>query len=368
MPDRHVRRRQALSKSLRKHGIDAILVTSEPNVSYLTGFTGDSSALLLDKDRAVVLSDGRYTEQLEQECPDLPVEARDASQLPQDFLAKVLSKHPGRKIGYEVDNLSVATFDCLREGASTVQFKPVSGEVEALRAIKDRDELAAIREAIDQAQRAFVRVTSALRSSQSEKDLADEIEDSLRRCGASGSSFPPIVAVGKNAARPHHSPQASTRLGDADFILIDWGANGRGYKSDLTRVLITGKVTSKFETVYRAVLAAQERAIATIRPGVTGGAVDAAARSALEEQGLNRFFDHGLGHGIGLQIHEAPRLRKDAKTLLRPGMVITIEPGVYIPGWGGVRIEDDILVTPEGCEVLTHVPKALESIRYPISP
>ena len=146
-------------------------------------------------------------------------------------------------------------------------------------------------------------------------------------------------------------------------MLIDWGATGRPYKSDLTRVLVTGKVTPKFEKIYRTVLAAQERGIAAIRPGVTARDVDAEARSVIEEAGFGRFFDHGLGHGLGMDIHEAPRLRKESEVILQPGMVVTVEPGIYLPDWGGIRIEDDVLVTPDGCEVLTHVPKSLDSVR-----
>ena len=204
---------------------------------------------------------------------------------------------------------------------------------------------------------------AGLRSADTEKDVADEVEAALRRTGASGSSFPPIVAVGANAALPHYRPGETVRIRDSDFVLIDWGADRGGYKSDLTRVIATGKVSPKFIKVYRSVLTAQQRAIEAIRPGVKASEVDAMARGVLEDAGFGLYFEHGLGHGIGLEIHEAPRLRKGADTLLRPGMVITIEPGVYLPGWGGVRIEDDILVTPEGYEVLTSVPRELETIR-----
>ncbi len=189
------------------------------------------------------------------------------------------------------------------------------------------------------------------------------MEAYLRRCGATAASFPPIVAVGPNAARPHYRPSPTSRIGDADFVLVDWGASGAPYKSDLTRVVVTGKVTTKFEKVYRSVLAAQERARATVRPGVKAGDVDAEARAVIEEAGFGRFFDHGLGHGVGMEIHEAPWLRKGSDMVLRPGMVLTLEPGIYLPGWGGVRIEDDVLVTADGCEVLSRVPRSLDSVR-----
>ena len=161
---------------------------------------------------------------------------------------------------------------------------------------------------------------------------------------------------------PHARPTTTTRIGQDDFVLIDWGATGRPYKSDLTRVLVTGKVTPKFEAIYRTVLSASERGIAAIRPGVKAHEIDAEARSVIEEAGFGRFFDHGLGHGLGMDIHEAPRIRKGASGLLEPGMVFTVEPGIYLPDWGGIRIEDDVLVTPDGCEVLSHVPRSLDSV------
>jgi Xaa-Pro aminopeptidase len=203
-------------------------------------------------------------------------------------------------------------------------------------------------------------VRSELQEGATEKEVADQLEANLRRCGATGSSFPSIVAVGVRAALPHARPTATTRIGDDDFVLFDWGATGRPYKSDLTRVLVTGKVSPEFEKVYQTVLAAQERGIAAIRPGAKAQDVDAEARSVIEEAGFGRFFTHGLGHGIGMDVHEAPRLRKESETILEPGMIVTVEPGIYLPDWGGVRIEDDVLVTTEGCEVLSHLPKALD--------
>jgi Xaa-Pro aminopeptidase len=204
---------------------------------------------------------------------------------------------------------------------------------------------------------------AGLRNGDTEKDAADALEAYLRRCGAASASFPPIVAVGARSALPHAWPTAAARIGDGDFVLIDWGATATQYRSDLTRVVVTGNVSSTFENVYRTVLAAQERGIAAIRPGIRGADVDAEARSAIEEAGFGDFFNHGLGHGIGMDIHEAPRLRKGSESVLQPGMVVTVEPGIYLPDWGGVRIEDDVLVTRDGHEVLSHLAKSLDSVR-----
>jgi Xaa-Pro aminopeptidase len=356
-------RRERLSRRLKVDGADALLVASVTNVGYLTGFTGDDSTLVLTRDRALIVSDGRYATQLAQECPGVEVHIRPVGQPMVVGLAEVIGKLGIRRLAFEATALTVADSEDLREQLPTVELLGVRDRVEDLRAIKDRAEVAAIREAIGYAERAFAMLRAGLRRGDSEKDVADELEGHLRRCGASAASFPPIVAVGARSALPHARPTAGVRVGDADFVLVDWGATGRPYKSDLTRVLVTGKVTAKFARVYRAVLRAQERGIAAIRPGVPARDVDAEARSVIEEAGFGRFFDHGLGHGIGRDIHEAPRLRRECDVLLRPGMVVTVEPGVYLPDWGGIRIEDDVLVTPDGCEVLTHVAKSLDSVR-----
>jgi Xaa-Pro aminopeptidase len=348
---------------LKTDRVDGLLVVSVSNVGYLTGFTGDASALLLTRDRTLMISDGRYTTQLAQECPDLEVHIRPIGQELIPGIAAVVEKLGLGRLAFESAFVSAADFLTLKEKLAGVDLRGVTARVEALRAVKDRDEIAAIREAIDIAERAFAMLRAGLRRDESEKDVADALEGYLRRCGATSASFPPIVAVGARSALPHARPVPETRIGQADFVLLDWGATGRPYKSDLTRILATGKVTPKFEKIYRTVLAAQARGIAAIRPGVLARDVDAEARSVIEEAGFGRFFGHGLGHGLGIDIHEAPRLHKDSEVKLEPGMVVTVEPGIYLPDWGGIRIEDDVLVTPEGSDVLSHVPKSLDSVR-----
>jgi len=365
MNDRNLQRLERAREVLATEQVDALLIASDTNVSYLTGFTGDSSALLMTRDRFLMISDGRYTTQLEQECPGLDCHIRPTGQMLNDGVVEVVGRLGIKNLGLEADAITLATNEELTEKLPTVATKAVHGAVEALRLVKDEQEVAAIRQAILYAERAFTMLRAGLRPDQTEKQVTDDLEAFLRRCGASAASFPPIVAVGGNAALPHYHAGETTRVADDDFMLVDWGASSAPlpYKSDLTRVVVTGKVTPKFENVYRTVLAAQERGIAAIRPGVLGRDIDAAARSVIEEAGFGPRFSHGLGHGIGLDIHENPRMRKECQTVLQPGMVVTVEPGIYLPGWGGVRIEDDVLVTPDGCEVLTHVPKSLESVR-----
>lgn len=361
--DRTRTRREKLARTFKADLVDALLVSNPTNVRYLTGFTGEDAVLLLTRKRAVVVSDGRFTTQLAQECPALEAHIRPVGKNLTEAIATVAVGLAVRRLAFEATALSVSAYEALREKLPAVEFAGVSDRVEVLREVKDRDEVAAIREAIDYAERAFAMLRNGLRAGESEKDVADGLETYLRRCGATAASFPPIVAVGRRSALPHARPTDGARIGDADFVLIDWGATGRPYKSDLTRVLVTGNVTPKFETVYRTVLAAQARGIAAVRPGATARDVDAEARSVIEEAGFGRFFTHGLGHGLGMDIHEAPRLRSGSDVALRPGMVVTIEPGIYLPGWGGVRIEDDVLVTPEGHEVLTRVPRSLDEAR-----
>jgi Xaa-Pro aminopeptidase len=310
----------------------------------------------------MLVSDGRFTTQLQQECPGLEVRIRSTgSELAREIgvAVKALGWH---RVAFESTNCTVAELESLSAAMPGVEMRGVSGWVDALRRVKDSSEVDAIREAVRCAERAFAVVLSGLRPDESERDVSDDIEWALRRCGATGSSFPPIVAVGTRAALPHARPTRTSRLHDADFVLIDWGATGEPYKSDLTRVLVTGKVTSKFEVIYRTVLAAQERAISAIRPGAKAHDIDAEARSVIDEAGFGGFFDHGLGHGIGMEIHEGPRIRKGSTDVLEAGNVITIEPGIYLPDWGGIRIEDDVLVTGDGCEVLSRIPRSIESV------
>jgi Xaa-Pro aminopeptidase len=264
-------------------------------------------------------------------------------------------------LGVEGDSMSIGFFEHLRGQLKATTLTPTEGLVESLREIKDDGEIAEIRHAIRIAERAFAVIRNTLRPERTEKDVADELEYQIRLFGGTCGAFPSIVGVGPRAALPHGRPVATSRIGDCDFVLIDWGARGRLYHSDLTRVLTTAKLSPKLQQVYGVVLAAQRAAIAAIRPGAIMKQVDATARGVIDQAGYGSLFGHSLGHGIGLAVHEQPRLAPDQDRPLAPGMVVTVEPGVYMPGWGGVRIEDDVLVTPDGCEVLTSVPKELEA-------
>jgi Xaa-Pro aminopeptidase len=360
-PMDHQARRDKLRKAFKKAGVEALLVTDFANVTYLTGFTGDDSYVLVRRDGETVVSDPRYATQLGEECPGLDLNIRPPGKSIFQATVRLLRRAGISQLGVEADSMTVGFHDRLAEKLPKLQVVPVSGAVEKLRQIKDKDEVALLRRAVWQAEKAFAVLRSTLRPEKTEKEAADELEHQMRVFGAKGASFPTLLAVGPRAALPHAQP-TKQRIGEDDFVLIDWGANEGLYMSDLTRVLVTGKISPKFERIYRVVLEAQTRAIAAIRPGAVAQDVDAVARRIIAKAGFGRRFRHGLGHGVGLVIHEAPRLAVKNQTVLRPGMVITVEPGIYLPGWGGVRIEDDVLVTRTGHEVLTSLPKRLQDI------
>jgi Xaa-Pro aminopeptidase len=345
---------------MRTAGADALLITNFTNVTYLTGFTGDDSYMLVLGKGEVVVSDPRYTTQLEQECPGLEASIRPPGVGMVETIARLAKQAKIKKLGIEGSSMTVAVRDQIAGELPTSQLVSTSNLVENLRLIKDKDEVAEIRRAIWFAERAFGVLRASLRPERTEKEVADELENQIRLYGGKGCSFPSIVAVGPRAALPHARP-TDQRIGADDFVLVDWGADGGLYKSDLTRVLVTGKISPKLERIYRVVLSAQEQAIAAIRPGMTCHDVDRVARDLIAKAGFGRQFGHGLGHGIGLEIHEAPRLAAGQQLKLEPGMVVTVEPGIYLPGWGGVRIEDDVLVTKSGGEVLTTLDKQWES-------
>jgi Xaa-Pro aminopeptidase len=365
--DPFLKRRDSLARSLTDEGLDLLVVSNPVNVSYLTNFSGESSYLLVGQNRAVLLSDGRFTEQIAEECPGLETEIRPAAKLLQEVTGETMAKLGGRAVGFESAHLAVAEFEALKSAAPTVDWKGAKDRVERLRAIKDDTEIAAIREAIRFAERAFDMFRAMLQPDDNEKELCDALEMYVRRAGGRCTSFPSIVAVGARAALPH-APPSQHLVREAELLLVDWGASGRFYKSDLTRVLVPRKTSTlwqaepKLREIYDVVLRAQQAALRVIRPHVKAGEVDAAAREVIKAAGYGDYFTHSTGHGLGMQVHEAPLMRPGSEAVLQAGMVVTVEPGIYVPQWGGVRIEDDVLVTPDGCTVLTHVPKDLSAM------
>jgi Xaa-Pro aminopeptidase len=363
--DTYARRRQRLARPLKADHLDALLVTQPVNVTYLTGFTGDSSFLVVAPKRAILVSDDRFRGQIQDECPEIETHIRPHNVTPLQAIADAAAKLGVRDIGFESTHLTVASHEFLKSAAKAVNWSPQAGRVEQLRAIKDAGELRAIRGAIRVAEKAFGVLRATLSPADSEKDLADAMETYVRKAGGECCGFPPIMAVGERSALPHCPPTARTVAQDG-WLLVDWGAKAGQYNSDLTRVLVVpealsqpgrrGKVETRLEKLYTVALSAQRAAAQAARPGSAAKDVDAAARQVIAAAGYGENFTHGLGHGVGLQLHEAPAVRENSNDVLQAGMVITIEPGIYIPGWGGVRVEDDFLITPDGCERLTTVP------------
>jgi Xaa-Pro aminopeptidase len=356
-------RLERLRRLIQGQDLEGILITSPVHVRYLTGFRGDASYLLVGLERLLLVSDGRFTQQLQEECPEVPLHIRPPDVRLAQATAECVNLLGWRRVGFEARHISVAEWEEVRSQTPAVTWKPTQQVVESLRQRKDDSELAQIREAIRIAERAFQRFRHSLRPEDTEKDLVDRMETLLRSEGAAKSSFPMIVAVGERSALPH-CPPSRRALGEAPMVLVDWGAEAGGYCSDLTRVLTRRTISPQLRQVWSAVQAARARALAQLRPGVAAEAVDAAARAALAEAGLAEYFPHALGHGIGMEVHESPRLGAKVSTLLEPGMVVTIEPGVYLPGWGGVRLEDDVAITADGCEVLSQLSTIPEELTW----
>jgi Xaa-Pro aminopeptidase len=353
--DRYAARRSRLSSAVKKAGVEALLVAHPQNVTYLTGFTGDSSHLVIGSARTLLISDSRFETQLDDECPGLDRTIRTAKIQQVDFLVQTLAGLKLKKLGFESDHTSVATHSTLTSKLSGLELVPQSDLVEALRQVKDSREIDAIRRAVAQAERGLAAMLASVLPEMTERQAAHDLEHAMRRFGALRAAFEPILAVGPQSALPHYRA-GEHRLNESPFVLIDWGAvEPGGYHSDLTRVVAGSKIPPKLEKLHRVVMTARQAALDLMRPGATCQAVDAAARQAIDNAGFSKYFGHGLGHGIGLEIHESPRLSPTSKDTLVSGMVVTVEPGIYLPGFGGVRLEDDVLITPDGCEILSTV-------------
>lgn len=362
MPDRHSTRRDKVRRFVVKSKLDAFLITNPINVRYLSGFTGNDAFLVVKRAGDVILSDPRFTLQIEEECPGLEAYVRPPGEGMPKALALVLGRKTSGRLGIEAESLTLAERIRLTQTIPSWEPVPTQNIVEDLRQIKDKSEIEAIRKAIDAAARGFQDIRRNLSPEQSEIDIRNDLEYRIRLHGAEEKSFPSIIAFGPRAALPHAIPGPNRLAGNALF-LADWGAVVGGYRSDLTRVLILAPKNKKLRKIYDIVLKAQLAAIKAVKPGKTGEEIDAVARAIIKDAGFGRCFNHGLGHALGLEIHESPRFAIGHKTLIKSGMVLTVEPGVYLKDWGGIRIEDDVLVTRDGCEVLSrHVPKSFDEM------
>jgi Xaa-Pro aminopeptidase len=357
-------RQTRLREALAKHRLHSMLVTHLPNVRYLSGFTGSAAVLWISEGESFFYSDGRYREQASQEVRGARVEIVRKSLVDAvaESITRKLRRRKGITIGLEAQHISMANGQRLRQALGGVaKLREAPALVENLRLRKDGDELAAIRKAVELGAALFDCALKNLRSGVSETFVAGEMESAARRGGADGMSFDTIVAAGPRSALPHGRASQAT-IPTSGFVVCDFGVILHGYCSDRTRTVWVGTPTTDAREAYSAVLDAQLAAIDAVKPGVSLQKVDSAARNVLKKKGLAKFFTHSTGHGVGLEVHEAPRVAQGQRELLQPGMVITIEPGIYIPGQWGIRIEDMVVVTEKGCEVLTPARKEFIAI------
>jgi len=346
-------RRDRVRDRLPELGADAMLVTKLVNVRYLTGFSGSAGVVVVGAED-VFFTDSRYEEQSAREVPDcrrvIPPSGAEK------VLASEITGAGVTKLAIEASHVTLATAKAWRENMPSVELVETTGVVEELRKVKDAAEVDALRRAAAIGDKGLADVLGRMREGMTEVELAAELEDAMRRAGSDGLSFPTIIAFGEQAAEPHHSP-GERRLRRGDLVKLDFGATVAGYHSDMTRTVAFGSLDPELAKIYEIVRSSQQAGVDAVAAGRNAGDVDDASRSVVEAAGHS--FGHGTGHGCGLEVHEAPTVRRGSEDVLAPGMAITVEPGIYLPGQGGVRIEDLVVVTDDGCDILTRSPKEL---------
>lgn len=339
---------------LNEHHTDALLVTSTVNRKYISGFTGSSGMLLITADKALLYSDFRYRTQAPVQAPSFEFIEHQASVI--DAIQESALALQLTKISFEAHDMSFETYSSYVNQLQGIELVASGKWIEQLRMVKDEDELVIMREAALLADQTFNHIAGLIKPGMRELDVALAIEFYMRNHGATSSSFETIVASGERSALPHGV--ASDRiLQNEEYVKLDFGAYYHGYCSDITRTVMLGKPTDRHRDIYQIVLEAQQATLQGIRPGMTGREADAIARNIITKHGYGDLFGHGTGHGLGMEIHESPRLSLTGDTILEPGMTVTVEPGIYIAGFGGVRIEDDVVITSSGVDILTHAPK-----------
>ncbi|MGN1400689.1 MAG: M24 family metallopeptidase [Bacillus sp. (in: firmicutes)] len=346
---------QKIREAMEKQGIDGLLVTSPYNRRYMTGFTGSSGVALISASRSVFITDFRYTEQAAEQCKGYEI-IKHSQSIPEE-VARVAKEMGLKALGFEQDQMTYASYTAYKKEVGA-ELVPVSGMVEKLRLIKTNSEIKILKEAANIADAAFEHILGYIRPGLTELEVSNELEFFMRKQGATSSSFDTIVASGQRSALPHGVASEKV-IEDGDFVTLDYGAYYNGYVSDITRTVAVGKPKAELKNIYDIVLEAQLRGMAGIKAGMTGKEADALTRNLITEKGYGDQFGHSTGHGIGLEVHEGPGLSMKSDIVLEAGMVVTVEPGIYVPGLGGVRIEDDTIITNEGNEALTHSTKEL---------
>jgi Xaa-Pro aminopeptidase len=353
----HEARRRRLIERIAALEVEAFLVTRLPNVRYLTGFTGSNGQLVVTATDAAFLTDGRYVVQSRREVPDLRRGIYTSGSMSQ-AVARACRDLGARRVAFEAAGVTYQDFAALTKHGDGLELVPTVDEVERLRWPKDPDERECLQDAQRMADDAFEAVLGRLSEGVAEREIALELDAAIRRAGAEGAAFDTIVAFGDNAAEPHHRP-TDRRVARGEVVLVDFGATVEGYRSDMTRTVAFGEPDGRLRDVYELVRRAHQVGVGAVRSGATGGEVDEATRTVIEEAGQGESFTHPLGHGVGLEVHEGPGLRPGGKDVLPAAAVVTVEPGVYLPGVGGVRIEDMVEVTADGGRVIPRTTKEL---------
>lgn len=341
---------------LATDGLDAILISKPENQAYLSGFTGSNGLLLISASDALLFTDFRYQEQATAQAPAFTVEMPEGALI--GAAAKVIESAKLKRVGFESDYLTFDAHNAYTNVISPEFLVAAGGLVEEIRMVKDEAELALMRKAAQIADESFAAILPLIKAGAREWDLAVELQYQMMKRGAESVSFDTIVASGVRSSMPHGRASAKI-IEQGDLVTFDFGALYQGYCSDMTRTVMVGEPTAEQRRIYEIVLEAERRGVAACKAGITGHDLDAVCRDYILEHGYGPEFGHSTGHGVGRYIHEGPRLRKESKQVLQPGMIVTIEPGIYLPGWGGVRIEDMVLVTETGCESFTKTTKDL---------
>ncbi|WP_299088029.1 Xaa-Pro peptidase family protein [uncultured Metabacillus sp.] len=347
---------EKIRNRFKELSIDGLLITSKFNRRYMTGFTGTSGVAVISLDKAVFITDFRYTEQAAKEVEGYEI-VKHTKPIIEEVTAVV--KQLGiKRLGFEQDHLTYQAYASYKNALTDTEFLPVSGAVEKLRLIKSSAEIKILKEAAEIADAAYKHILTFVKPGLKEIEVANELEFFMRKNGAESSSFDMIVASGYRSALPH-GVASNKEIEKGDFVTLDFGAYYKGYCSDITRTFAIGQPSDELKNIYAIVLEAQMRGMNGINPGMSGKEADALTRDYITEQGYGEYFGHSTGHGLGMEVHEGPALSFRSDTILEPGMVVTVEPGIYIAGLGGVRIEDDTVITESGNESLTHSPKDL---------
>jgi len=349
-------RLERLRKALAEQGLDALITENKENRFYISGFTGSTGWAIITRDEAVFVTDFRYIDQATVEAPAFQVVDNERKAL--EAIGQQLQKLGVKRLAIEKNHISVGTYESWKEAFSNVELVPTSGLIENLRIYKDASELDIIKQAVKIADEAFAHVLNFIRPGVREMDVALELEFFMRKQGATGVGFETIVASGARGALPHG--RASEKVIQAgEMVTLDFGAAYKGYNSDITRTVSVGEPSDKMREIYEIVLRAQLNCVNNIKPGMTGKEGDALTRDIIAAAGYGAAYGHSTGHGLGVEVHEQPNLSAVSHTVLQPGMLVTVEPGIYITDLGGVRIEDDVLITENGCEILTQSTKEL---------